>query len=55
MTSGPIVPCLWLDHQAEEAAKSYTETFPDGRITVVSHHPPLGARSRSTRRVSLLR
>jgi predicted 3-demethylubiquinone-9 3-methyltransferase (glyoxalase superfamily) len=39
MTTGKIVPCLWLDAQAEEAAKFYTTTFPEGRITAVSHYP----------------
>jgi len=26
-----ITPCLWFDHQAEEAAKFYTSLFPDSR------------------------
>ena len=42
MTKGPIVPCLWLDDQAEDAARFYTQTFPDGRITAVSHFPESG-------------
>jgi len=25
-----IVPCLWFDSQAEEAARFYCEVFPDG-------------------------
>jgi predicted 3-demethylubiquinone-9 3-methyltransferase (glyoxalase superfamily) len=34
-----IVPCLWFDDQAEQAAGFYTELFPGGRITAVSHYP----------------
>ncbi len=39
MSTGPIVPCLWLDSQAEEAASFYTQTFPDGHIVGVSRYP----------------
>lgn len=35
----PIVPCLWFDRQAEEAAKFYTGIFPNSRITDVRHYP----------------
>lgn len=42
MNSGTIVPCLWLDNQAEAAARFYTKTFPGGRITAVSHYPSSG-------------
>lgn len=35
----PIVPCLWFDDQAEEAAAFYAKTLPGGRITAVSHYP----------------
>lgn len=28
-----ITPCLWFDSEAEDAAKFYTDVFPDGRIT----------------------
>lgn len=38
----PIVPCLWFDDQAERAAKLYTEIFPGGRVTGVSHFPEGG-------------
>lgn len=42
-TSGsPIVPCLWMDDQAEELAAFYTKTFPDGRIVARSHYPSSG-------------
>ena len=34
-----IVPCLWFDHQAEEAATFYVGVFEAGsRITRVSHY-----------------
>lgn len=33
-----IVPCLWFDHQAEEAASYYVGIFPNSRITRVSHY-----------------
>ena len=47
-----IVPCLWFDDQAEEAAKFYTGIFPNSRIIAVSrygeagyeiHHRPAGS------------
>jgi predicted 3-demethylubiquinone-9 3-methyltransferase (glyoxalase superfamily) len=34
-----IVPCLWFDKQAEEAAEFYAATFPDSRITSVNRAP----------------
>jgi predicted 3-demethylubiquinone-9 3-methyltransferase (glyoxalase superfamily) len=34
-----IVPCLWLDTQAEEAARFYVRTFGDGRVLATSHYP----------------
>jgi predicted 3-demethylubiquinone-9 3-methyltransferase (glyoxalase superfamily) len=39
MSASPIVPCLWLDDQAEQAASFYTGVFPDGRVTAVSRYP----------------
>jgi predicted 3-demethylubiquinone-9 3-methyltransferase (glyoxalase superfamily) len=39
MADKPIVPCLWLDDQAEEAARFYTRTFPGSRTTAVSRYP----------------
>ncbi len=27
-----ITPCLWFDNKAEEAAKFYTEIFPNSKI-----------------------
>ena len=37
--SPPIVPCLWFDDQAEEAAAFYTRTFGEGRVLATSHYP----------------
>lgn len=37
-----IVPNIWFDHTAEEAAQFYTSVFPDGRIVQVQHYPSEG-------------
>lgn len=37
-----ITPCLWFDHQAEEAAAFYTGIFPRSRITHVNRFPDAG-------------
>jgi predicted 3-demethylubiquinone-9 3-methyltransferase (glyoxalase superfamily) len=42
MSSQNIVPCLWFDDQAEQAAHFYTSTFPSGSIIAVSHFPAAG-------------
>ena len=34
-----IIPNLWFDNKAEEAAKLYTSIFKDGRINYVSRYP----------------
>lgn len=34
-----IVPCIWLDDQAESAADFYARTFPGGRVAAKSHYP----------------
>jgi len=39
MNRQTIVPCLWFDDQAEKAAEFYTQLFPGGRVTAVSHYP----------------
>jgi predicted 3-demethylubiquinone-9 3-methyltransferase (glyoxalase superfamily) len=40
--SSKIVPCLWFDHQGEDAAKFYTAVFPNSRITQVARYPDTG-------------
>jgi len=37
-----IVPCLWFDSQAEEAAVFYTSVFPGSKITRVSRYGSAG-------------
>jgi predicted 3-demethylubiquinone-9 3-methyltransferase (glyoxalase superfamily) len=37
-----IVPCLWFDGQAEEAAKYYTGIFKNSKITSVSRYTEAG-------------
>jgi predicted 3-demethylubiquinone-9 3-methyltransferase (glyoxalase superfamily) len=34
----PITPCLWFDHQAEEAANFYTSVFKNSRIDTISRY-----------------
>ncbi len=34
-----IVPNLWFDNQAEEAAEFYTSVFPNSRVVSVAHYP----------------
>lgn len=37
--SAKIVPCLWYDGQAEEAANFYAATFPDSHVDAVHRAP----------------
>ena len=37
-----ITPCLWFDHQAQEAAQFYCSVFERSRITHVSHYGKAG-------------
>lgn len=37
-----IVPCLWMDDQAEAAAAFYTKNLPGGRIDATSYYPASG-------------
>ncbi|HTZ88465.1 MAG TPA: VOC family protein [Solirubrobacteraceae bacterium] len=39
-----IMPCLWFDTQAEEAANFYISVFPNSRILDVSHYGEGGPR-----------
>ena len=34
-----IAPCLWFDHNAEEAANFYAATFPDSAVKAVHRSP----------------
>jgi len=43
-TVNPIVPCLWFDTEAEEAAHFYTGIFPNSRISAISHYGSAGPR-----------
>jgi predicted 3-demethylubiquinone-9 3-methyltransferase (glyoxalase superfamily) len=38
VTIQKIVPCLWFEEQAEEAAKFYVSVFPDSRITRTTYY-----------------
>jgi predicted 3-demethylubiquinone-9 3-methyltransferase (glyoxalase superfamily) len=35
-----IQPCLWFEHQAEEAARFYVSVFPNSRIGVITRYGP---------------
>jgi predicted 3-demethylubiquinone-9 3-methyltransferase (glyoxalase superfamily) len=37
-----ISPCLWFDHQAEDAARFYTGIFKDSKIVAISRYPNSG-------------
>jgi predicted 3-demethylubiquinone-9 3-methyltransferase (glyoxalase superfamily) len=37
-----ITPCLWFDHQGEDAAKFYTSIFPNSKINEVSRYGEAG-------------
>jgi predicted 3-demethylubiquinone-9 3-methyltransferase (glyoxalase superfamily) len=37
-----IMPCLWFDTQAEEAARFYCSVFKNSKITQVSRYPEAG-------------
>ncbi|MEW6749236.1 MAG: VOC family protein [Candidatus Micrarchaeota archaeon] len=38
MTKRKIVPCLWFDGEAEEAARFYVSVFPNSRITHIERY-----------------
>jgi predicted 3-demethylubiquinone-9 3-methyltransferase (glyoxalase superfamily) len=42
MAADRIVPCIWLDDQAEAAASFYASAFPDGRVDAVARYPRAG-------------
>ena len=41
-TLNKIVPCLWYDKEAEEAANYYTGIFKNSKITMVARYPDAG-------------
>jgi predicted 3-demethylubiquinone-9 3-methyltransferase (glyoxalase superfamily) len=36
--SQKIHPCLWFDHQAEDAARFYTALFPNSTLGTITHY-----------------
>ena len=42
MAAQRIVPCIWLDDQAEAAASFYMAAFPAGRVAAVARYPRSG-------------
>ena len=40
-----LVPCLWFDHQAEEAAQFYTSIFKNSRITGIARYGEAGSKA----------
>jgi predicted 3-demethylubiquinone-9 3-methyltransferase (glyoxalase superfamily) len=49
-----IVPCLWFDYQAEEAAKLYVSIFRNSRIVNISHYGEAGAKVSGRKKGSVL-
>ncbi|MCH6470343.1 VOC family protein [Sinomonas terrae] len=43
-----IVPCLWFDTQAEEAAEFYVSVFPNSKVTSVDRYGEAGPRPAGT-------
>jgi predicted 3-demethylubiquinone-9 3-methyltransferase (glyoxalase superfamily) len=41
-TTQPIVPCLWFDSQAEEAARYYTGIFKNSKIGTIARYTEAG-------------
>jgi predicted 3-demethylubiquinone-9 3-methyltransferase (glyoxalase superfamily) len=41
-TLNPLVPCLWFDSEAEEAAKFYIGIFPNSRINATTRYANAG-------------
>lgn len=44
----PIAPCLWLDTQAEDAARFYCSVFPNSKITATSYYSEAGPRPKGS-------
>lgn len=45
MNFNHITPCLWFDHQAEEAATFYTTIFENSSILSITHYSEAGQES----------
>lgn len=43
-----ITPCLWFDHQAEEAARFYVSTFKNSKIGEITHYGEGAPRPKGT-------
>lgn len=41
-TNQPIIPCLWFDNQAEEAARFYTGIFKNSKIGKITRYTEAG-------------
>ena len=42
MATQPLIPCLWFDTQAEEAARFYTGIFKNSSIVAITHYGEAG-------------
>lgn len=40
-----ITPCLWFDHQAEEAARFYVSIFKNSKMGHITHYGEAGAKA----------
>ena len=40
-----IMPCLWFEDKAEEAARYYTSLFKDSKINSISHYGPAASKA----------
>ena len=49
-----IAPCLWFDHQAEEAATFYVSVFKNSKITSVSRYGKAGQETHKQRPGSVM-
>ena len=49
-----ISPCLWFNHEAEEAARFYCGIFPNSRITAITHYGHAGQEIQETEHLGLL-
>jgi predicted 3-demethylubiquinone-9 3-methyltransferase (glyoxalase superfamily) len=42
ISTGTIIPCLWFDNQAEEAARFYTSIFKNSKIGTITRYGEAG-------------